>query len=138
MKSYNNSGNFSAPCLNMTPVHDLFSSVFFMFFFFLYDSLFFVSRSHCIIVKRWNRRKGNSNSLRVSDEGIYFRYIYFSRPIRKSENLTRCMSYLSVGPVQKPTAVLFNTDEGNFFPRKNNNNNNKDFRENVARIISDM
>lgn len=56
----------------------------------------------------------------------------------KSENLMCRVSYLSVGPVQKPTAVLFNTDEGNFFSRKKNNDNNKDFRENVARIISDM
>jgi len=53
----------------------------------------------------------------------------------------RCVSFLNVGPVQKPTAVLFNTVEGNyfFFSRKNNNNNKKkDFRENVARIISDV
>lgn len=54
----------------------------------------------------------------------------------------RCVSFLNVGPVQKPTAVLFNTVEGNFFfffqekiiiiIKK------KDFRENVARIISDV
>lgn len=71
-------------------------------------------------------------------KGFTLDIFIFSRSIRKSENLMCRVSYLSVGPVQKPTAVLFNTDEGNFFSRKKNNDNNKDFRENVARIISDM
>lgn len=71
-------------------------------------------------------------------KGFTLDIFIFSRSIRKSENLMCRVSYLSVGPVQKPTAVLFKTDEGNFFSRKKNNDNNKDFRENVARIISDM
>lgn len=71
-------------------------------------------------------------------KGFTLDIFIFSRSIRKSENLMCRVSYLSVGPVQKPTAVLFNTDEGNFFSRKKKNDNNKDFRENVARIISDM
>lgn len=71
-------------------------------------------------------------------KGFTLDIFIFSRSIRKSENLMCRVSYLSDGPVQKPTAVLFNTDEGNFFSRKKNNDNNKDFRENVARIISDM
>lgn len=50
----------------------------------------------------------------------------------------RCVSFLNAGPVQKPTAVLFNTNEGNIFFQEKNNKNKKDFRENVARIISDM
>lgn len=71
-------------------------------------------------------------------KGFTLDIFIFSRSIRKSENLMCRVSYLSVGPVQKPTAVLFNTDEGNFFSRKKKKDNNKDFRENVARIISDM
>lgn len=51
-------------------------------------------------------------------KGFTLDIFIFSRSIRKSENLMCRVSYLSVGPVQKPTAVLFNTDEGNFFPGK--------------------
>lgn len=66
-------------------------------------------------------------------------FIFGSRPVRKSENLMRCVSFLNVGPVQKPTAVLFSTDEGNFFfQEKNDNNEKKILEKNVARIISNM
>lgn len=30
-------------------------------------------------------------------------------------NPTRCVTFLNAGLVQKPTVVLFSTDEGNFF-----------------------
>lgn len=44
-------------------------------------------------------------------------------------NPTRCVTFLYAGLVQKPTVVLFSTDEGNFFfskiKKKINNNNDK-------------
>lgn len=66
-------------------------------------------------------------------KGLNFRYIYFFSDLKgnlkKKKKIMRCVSFLNAGPVQKPTAVLFNTDEGSifFFSRKNNNNNKKRF-----------
>lgn len=148
MKSNNNSGNFSAPCRNITPVLDFCSTVFVLILFYVLiwfqphrflcpiDPLYYIKTLDPDDYK-------NNISWRESDDGLtlnIFVFIFLTwKEIWKISYFVCHFSMLDQS--KKPTAVLFNTDEGNFFFSKKKKIimiKKKDFRENVARIISDM
>lgn len=124
--------------------------LFWFYFFYLCFNLVspspfsFVPHIHCITLKRWIRmiRKltlpgGKAMTGLTLDIFIF----YFSDLKGNLKNLIRCVSFPNVGPVQKAYSSAIQYRWGKlFFSKKKNNNDKKkkDFRENVARIISDM
>lgn len=125
MKSNNNSGNFSAPCRSITPVHDFCSSVFSYVLIWLQQHRYLCPINPLYYIKTLDKKKitskGKARKGFTLDIFIFFltwKYIWKSHALCV---ISQCWT----SPKAYSSAIQYSWGKLLFFFSRKNNNNNK-------------